>query len=392
MLHQPEIAARDAAGQNVVSQSSAKSLCARRILVCLPGERPHLVTRALYGLAARNRSWIPDEIVVITTTRGAHELRARLVRQPRFRELCQRIGVSSPEGIDLTIDAIDGGGGGGALVPHGTRAARCQETSSHILSRVQAITDEPNTELYVCLGEDSSAFSGFVLGQVMLMLGRPQDKLIEVGLNGPPRHTDFFYPLCAAEPQIEIRDLSYMRMERLASVRPLVRQSDYPTLCRGLDGQTHLRVSSEFRGLNFRFSNAFDIRCDSSHRVAEPRFEPRAAALYALYAQRARQNQPYVTDEQILDEPAEFLALYEACLLGGEVKSQINLSATRLTRAALRSARSRIGSTLSSFLRSGSSYSDYRIYRRPNRCDYGLRLSPDQIAIDGTCGYLSLGG
>lgn len=392
MFYQPGIAAQEAAGQDVLSQRSAKSLCARRVLLCLPGERPHLVTQALYGLAENERSWVPDEIVVITTTRGAHEFHARLVRQPRFVELCRRLGVTSPDGIDLTIDAIDMGAASSSLVPRGTRSTRRQETSSLILSRVQAITDEPNTELYVCVGEDSSAVSGFVVGQVMLMLGRPQDKLIEVRLNGAPRHTDLFYPLSPSEPQIEITDLSYMRMERLASVRPLVRQSDYPTLCRGLDGQTHLRVSSEFRGLNFRFSNAFDIRCDSSHRVAEPRFEPRAAALYALYAQRARQNQPYVADEQILDDPAEYLALYEACLLGGEVKSQCSVNATRLTRAALRSARSRISSTLSGFLRSGSSYSDYRIYRRPKRSGYGLRLSPDQIAIDGTCGYLSSGG
>lgn len=375
--------------QRASTRSVADVLGSHRVLICLPGERPHLITQAVYGLATAEVPWIPDEVVVITSQRGAHEIQARLIHQPRFAQLCQRIGVQAPKELELNIEVVGAGSGNHSRMPSLSQSQRQQEVSSFVLSKVQAITDQSNSELYVCLAEDSTAFSSFVLGQAMSMLGRPQDKLIEVRVDGATRSGEFFYPIGPSAPQIDISDWSYMRIERLASMRPLVRQADYQTLCRGLNGQAHLRVSSEFRGLNFRFSNAFDIRCDSSHRVSEPRFEPRAAALYAYYARCARRGQPYVCDEQILDAPDEYMSLYEACLVGGEVKSDRSANAARLTRAALRSARSRIGNTLAGFLRSGSSYADYRVYRSAHRKLYGLRLSPDQIAIDGNCSYAS---
>jgi CRISPR-associated protein (TIGR02584 family) len=370
----------------------AEVLGSHRVLICLPGERPHLITQAIYGLANAEVPWIPDEVVVITSQRGAHEIQARLINQPRFAQLCQRIGVHAPKELKLNIEVVGASPLNQARMQPLSQSQRQQEVSSFVLSKVQAITDQSDSELYVCFAKDSTAFSGFVLGQVMSMLGRAQDRLIEVRVDGANREGDFFYPIGASAPKIDICEWSYMRIERLASMRPLIRQADFPTLCRGLNGQAHLRVSSEFRGLNFRFSNAFEIRCDSSHRVSDPRFEPRAAALYAYYARCARRGQPYVCDEQILDDPDDYLSLYEECLVGGQVKCDRNLNAARLTRAALRSARSRIGRTLAGFLRSGSSYADYRVYRRPHRKHYGLRLSPDQIAIDGNNRYMSAHG
>ncbi|MFK7888031.1 MAG: CRISPR-associated ring nuclease [Gammaproteobacteria bacterium] len=374
------------------THGAADSLCPRRVLICLPGERPHLVTQAIYGLATAPNSWLPDEVIVITNQRGAHELQARLIRQPRFRELCRRVGVHGADNLALNVEVVGAHDTADPRLQHVSKSQRRQQTSSFFLARVQAITDQTDTELCVCLAQDSSVFSGFVVGQVMSMLGRPQDRLIEVSVNGAQLQPDFFFPVDTSSPQIEVTDLSYMRIERVTSMRALTRNADYATLCRGLSGPAHLRVRNEFRGLSFRFSDAFDIRCDSSHRVSEPRFEPRAAALYAYYAQSAYLKQPFVSDEKILDDPDDYLELYEACLLGGEIKSERTLNASGLTRAGLRSARSRIGRTLAGLLRSGSSYSDYRIYRRPQRKHYGLRLSPDQIAIDGSDGAISAYG
>ena len=46
----------------------------RRILLCVSGMSPQIVTETLYALAcARSPAWIPDEIHLISTRDGANQ-------------------------------------------------------------------------------------------------------------------------------------------------------------------------------------------------------------------------------------------------------------------------------------------------------------------------------
>ncbi|MEM6638823.1 MAG: hypothetical protein AAF610_02885 [Pseudomonadota bacterium] len=347
----------------------------RRILLCISNERPHLVTHALYGLATASEPWIPHDIVAITTSRGASEIERRLVRHARLRTLCQHLRLPQTAQPKLRSVVVND-------VPSRvqTAAAHRRELSDCILREVRHVTDQVDTELCVMLGAHGPALETFVAGHTLSLLARPQDRLAQAMVSDADAQSDFFYPDTMANTagRVSVLEIPFARVERVASMRELVAQSDYGTLCHGLDGHAHLRVSHSFRGLNFRFSNAFDIRCDSSHRVPGPRIEPRAAALYALYAQRARDNAGFLRDDELLDKPEAYLSFYDACLVGGRVKSS-DAAAPSLSRAALGVARSRIGRALSVLVQSGASYRDYRIHKQGGACAYGLALAPEQI-------------
>lgn len=360
------------------------SLKRRRVLLCITDERPHLVTQAMYGLAMRPDRWLPDEVIAVTSERGAHEVHARLVRHPRFDSLCHELMPPEQARPTLRVEVVRSGPHSESPVASLALARHRRDLSNCILRAVQGITNDPDTELCVMLGAEGPALNSFVAGHSLSLLGRPQDWLAQIVVSDDDARGDFFFPHRedrAADTRVGILEIPFARVESVASVRQLVAQTDYGALCHGLDGHAHLQISHDFQGLNFRFSNAFDIRCDSSHRVDGPRIEPRAAALYAYYAERASRNAAFVTDDQLLDEPDAFLEMYDACLLGGDVKAAQAERPRSLTRAALSAARSRIGSALTALIRQGSSYADYRIYRRKDRCAYGLSLRPEQVVI-----------
>ncbi|MEO1574653.1 MAG: hypothetical protein AAFU65_06790 [Pseudomonadota bacterium] len=356
----------------------------RRVLLCIADERPHIVTQAMYGLAVRPDRWLPDEVIAVTSERGALEVQSRLIRHPRFDSLCQQLMPSDDHKPRLNVEVVRSAASDATAVASIAMARHRRDLSNCILRAVQKITDDSSTELCVMLGAEGPALNSFVAGHTLSLLGRPQDWLAQIVVDDDDARGDFFFPRgtdSAGEARVGILEIPFARVESVASVRQLVAQTDYGALCHGLDGHAHLQVSHDFQGLSFRFSNAFDIRCDSSHRVTGPRIEPRAAALYAYYADRASRNAPFVSDDQLLDEPDTYLEMYDACLLGGDSKTVHADRPRSLTRAALSAARSRIGSALAGLIRQGSSYADYRIYRRKDRCAYGLNLRPEQVVI-----------
>lgn len=360
----------------------------KKILLCFARERPQVVTQAVYGLGCMTPAWLPDEVIVITDQFGAHDIEAQLVCEPRLKALCDSFGHKDAGKVKLDIQVMpqlcQPHMVGGSLVLSDSR----RDIGNFILRTIARITDDPQTELWVSLGADYDVVPYFFAGHALSLLGRPQDRLVQVVKHRDTQSDDDF---CCPRPETELRrpeigisDVPFARIECIASVRDLARQVDYSTLCQGLENNAHLQVTTSFRGLQFRFSNAFEICCDSSHHLPSPRFEPRAAALYAFYARRALVGQPFVRDEQIIDEPVDYLELYDACLLGGRVKSEPRNAARALSREALRSARSRIARTLKSLVKGGASYADYRIYARRADASYGLDLSPDQIVFSDT--------
>lgn len=54
----------------------------RRILLAVTGLSPQIVTETLYALAvAREPAWVPSEIQIVTTLRGAEEARLNLLSE-----------------------------------------------------------------------------------------------------------------------------------------------------------------------------------------------------------------------------------------------------------------------------------------------------------------------
>ena len=349
----------------------------KKVLLCVTGGRPQGVTRAIWGLARSDVPWLPDEVVVVTTRKGERRIIEHLFEGSQFARLCRALGVA---GIDLrpeNVRVITGAAG----QPLEDIASADDERAAgdFIIDQVARLTDVGGSELRVALTGERHLI-GFFAGHALSLLGRRQDRLVHVRVPAPAhRDPGFFFPRSGGEGPVSVTDVPFVRVDRLVSMRLLARHVDYATMCTAFEDRAHLEVRNAFRGIVFRFSRAFDIPCDSSHNVRPPRFEPRAAALYAYYALRARQRLPYISDAELLADPTYLLELYDACLLGGSSKSLDPKWRAQLTRDALISARSRIGRTLKTLIKDGSKYQSYRVHTCRQKRSYGLDLARDQI-------------
>ena len=174
----------------VVSKDTGDS---RRILLCVTGLSPQVVTETLYALAVE-RNWIPSQIRLITTTEGANRAQLSLFSDEPgwFRRLIED--YSLPD-IQFTVDDIltlhDAEG-------HPLEDIRTPEDNEQaadfIVEQVRKLTRDPNSELHVSIAGGRKTM-GFYLGYALSLFGRPQDHLSHVLVNAPFESCwDFFYP------------------------------------------------------------------------------------------------------------------------------------------------------------------------------------------------------
>lgn len=169
----------------------------RRILLAVTGLSPQVVTETLYALAAdpeREQAWVPTEIHLITTTRGAENARLQLLhpvtgwfwrllndyRLPpiRFDESSVHL-IERADGtpLDDIRDDVD------------NRLA-----ADTITEWVRRLTGDPYSEVHASIAGGRKTM-GFFLGYAMSLYGRPQDRLSHVLVSSPyESSTEFFYP------------------------------------------------------------------------------------------------------------------------------------------------------------------------------------------------------
>ena len=79
--------------------SAAPSQTTRRVLLCAIGMSPQIVTETLYALAVKPEAglepWIPTEVHVVTTARGADNAKLNLLsgNPGWFHQLCEDYGL-----------------------------------------------------------------------------------------------------------------------------------------------------------------------------------------------------------------------------------------------------------------------------------------------------------
>jgi CRISPR-associated protein (TIGR02584 family) len=95
-------------GKGMLQQADRPGSCERRVLLAVTGLSPQIVTETLYALAVTEKpTWIPSEIRIITTLRGAAIARDSLLADDPgwIRRLCADYGL--PE-IAFGADHIHG--------------------------------------------------------------------------------------------------------------------------------------------------------------------------------------------------------------------------------------------------------------------------------------------
>ena len=167
----------------------------RRILLCVTGLSPQIVTETLYALAHAQPPFYPTEIRLITTQEGARLARAALLHpdggqfhalladypaigRPRFDDDCIHV-----------IAAADGAPLSDIRTPEENAAA-----ADAITALVAELTRDEEAALHVSIAGGRKTM-GFYLGYAFSLYARPQDRLSHV-LVSPPfeSHPEFFFP------------------------------------------------------------------------------------------------------------------------------------------------------------------------------------------------------
>ena len=177
----------------------------RRILVVVTGMSPQVVTETTYALAVRKPAWVPTEIRLITTHKGAQIAERALLNDGGgwFHRLCRDYQLPSI-GFDVgDIHALshdDGAPMADIQTPADNTAA-----ADAITQLLCELTRDEGSALHVSIAGGRKTM-GFYLGYALSLYGRSQDRLSHVLVNPPyESHPQFFYPT-PTERTIETRD------------------------------------------------------------------------------------------------------------------------------------------------------------------------------------------
>lgn len=204
----------------------------RRILLCVTGLSPQIVTETLFALCvSQTPRWVPDEIRLITTQRGADNARLTLLSDNPgwFHRLCRDWHLP-PIAFDAShIEVLQD--------PHGKPLEDIrddqdnQRAADGIADLVRRMTEDVNTEIHASIAGGRKTM-GFFMGYAMSLWGRPQDKLSHVLISTPfESRPEFFYPtptphviparapgqdpLDASTAKVWLGDIPFVRLRKL---------------------------------------------------------------------------------------------------------------------------------------------------------------------------------
>lgn len=361
----------------------------RRILLCVSGLSPQIVTETLYALAASpqcQQRFVPDEIHLITTREGAERARLSLLSDHPgwFHRLRADYRLPPIRFDDSTIHVLcDADGqplGDIRSAEDNTRAA------DQIADIVRTLTGDAGSALHASIAGGRKTM-GYYLGYALSLWGREQDRLSHVLVDAPYESSwSFFYPT-PHESVIETRPGGPLVDARLAHVT--LAEIPFVRLRHGLP-QSLLAGTARFadavqaaqRTLGPpRLTIAIDpVRITAAGKALL--LEPADAAFLLWFARRARQHLPGLT------RPADgapdggyakgYLAAYD-CIKG--CTAQIDKRYRNgMSTADFDERKSRVNKVLNAAL--GRAAAPYLIIgqgSRPQR--FGLLLDADAISL-----------
>jgi CRISPR-associated protein (TIGR02584 family) len=290
----------------VAQQESHK----RKILLCVTGLSPQIVTETLYALAvAQDAPWIPSEIRLLTTTRGAENAKLMLLsEQPGwFHRLCQDWSLPRIAFDDSHIEVI--ANSAGQPLQDILDDADNQCAADSIADCVRRLTQDDSTEIHASIAGGRKTM-GFFLGYAMSLWGRGQDRLSHVLVSSPyESRAEFFYPtptpfvipakdrgqdpLDASKARVWLGDIPFVRLRHLL-----------PETLRAGQGKFADAVSAANTALD-QISLDIDI-ARSSIRIngTSLRLQPMQFALLTLLAWRQKKHMPPLqAPSKEIDEP-----------------------------------------------------------------------------------------
>ena len=301
----------------------------RRILLCVTGLTPQILTETLYALAVlRQPPFVPTEIHLLTTAEGASRAELTLLDsdQGQYHQLCADYGLDSRQ-IAFDASCLH------VIADRQGRALADIRTPEHNEAAADAITDwvrrftrDADSVVYASIAGGRKTM-GFYLGYALSLFGRPQDRLSHVLVTTElEQHPQFFFPprkprvlftrdnrpIRTDEAHITLADIPFVRLRNGLPDYLLEGRASYSATVH--EAQTTLGPPELVLDYGRR-----RIRC-AGVVMALP---PVEFAFLAWFAQRARRGQGGVCRGALSDdETEEFLHEYRAVhdALSGEVE------------------------------------------------------------------------
>lgn len=212
----------------------------RRILVCVTGLSPQIVTETIYALAHQKEPWVPTEVHVLTTREGANRANLLLLAPDRaqFHRLVNEYDLEEITFDEHHIHVLKDGQG------RPMEDIRTQNdnmaTADGILRKMAEFSADPDCAIHVSLAGGRKSM-GFFAGYALSLCGRPQDRLSHV-LVSPEfeSHAEFFFPpkdprvlitrandpVSTRDAIIELADIPFVRL-RANAPKELIEQGNF---------------------------------------------------------------------------------------------------------------------------------------------------------------------
>lgn len=307
----------------------------RRILLCVTGLSPQIVTETLYALTVTSEPrFVPTEIHLLTTADGAERARLTLLSEEPgwFHRLRQDHGLPdirfTPEHLHILRD------GEGRLLRDIRSVADNEAMADAITAKVREWTADPDCAIHASIAGGRKTM-GFYLGYALSLFGRPQDRLSHVLVSSPfESNQDFFYPtvqerviytadrqpLDASDATVMLADIPFVRLRDGLQEALLEPGASFSAVV----AQAQRNLAAPLLTLDPATGRLW---CGET----ELSLPPVDFAFYAWLARRTVDGQPGVCRSQVSAvDTREFLTEYQA--LRGELSQEIER-----VRQALRS-------------------------------------------------------
>lgn len=176
----------------------------RRILLCVVGMSPAVVTETIYGLFQRQEPFVPTEIHIMTTTAGREKVVETLLDTPRIQQLYQQFGYGDvlPR-FDVGYVHVPNNATGQALEDIRT-ADDNAAIADDMLTLACDLTSDAQSAVHASISGGRKTMS-YYLGNIMSLVGRPQDRISHVLATEPFEfNPNFFYPGQQSPDTIEV--------------------------------------------------------------------------------------------------------------------------------------------------------------------------------------------
>lgn len=200
----------------------------KNLLLSVTGMSPAVVTETLYGIAQRikagdkNAHW-PDEIRIITTSKGKGEMVSRLVSGDWLRQVCEVVGQPVITMADEHILVVPGADGSAV---EDARSEEDHEALANFITRtVRNFTSEDRLRIHASIAGGRKTMT-FYLGYAMSLFGRHFDRMSHVLISeGFEFVRGFYFPgqephrletgptvLDTRDAKVTLADIPFIRM------------------------------------------------------------------------------------------------------------------------------------------------------------------------------------